>query len=257
MFFEYNGVYNMEEKIREFADIIKNSKKIVFFGGAGVSTESGLKDYRSRDGIYNTCSKYGIPPEEIISIDYFWENPEVFWQFYREYFLAKAQPNTAHKAIAQLENAGWQVTVVTQNVDGLHQKAGSKKVLELHGSAEKYYCHICGKKYGADYVADESKPVPKCDECGGTIRTDVVLYGENLNQNVMESAIRAIWEADTLIIGGTSLTVYPAASFIEYFRGNHLVVINKDQTRSDASADLVFHDSIGKVMSALLEQLKV
>lgn len=246
----------MEDKIKKFAQLVKESNKIVFFGGAGVSTESGLKDYRSKDGIYHTYNKYGIPPEEILSIDFFWENPETFYDFFREFFISSAQPNKAHKAVAQLEKLGKKVTVVTQNVDGLHQKAGSTRVLELHGSADKYYCDICGEKYDADYVADRSMAVPRCSKCGGIIRTEVVLYGENLDHNVMDSTVRAIWDADMLIIGGTSLTVYPAASFIEYFRGNHLVVINKEQTRSDAAAELVFHDSIGKVMSALIEELE-
>ncbi len=246
----------MEEKIKKFAEMVRESQKIVFFGGAGVSTESGLKDYRSQDGIYHTYNKYGIPPEEILSIDFFWENPETFYDFYREFFISSAQPNKAHTAIAQLEKLGKKVTVVTQNVDGLHQKAGSTHVLELHGSAAKYYCDVCGEKYDADYVADKTSAVPRCKKCGGIIRTHVVLYGENLDQNVMEGAIRAIWDADMLIIGGTSLTVYPAASFIEYFRGNHLVVINKEQTRSDAKADMVFHDSIGKVMTDLLDEIK-
>lgn len=246
----------MKDKIKRFAQMVKESQKIVFFGGAGVSTESGLKDYRSRDGIYNTCKKYGIPPEEILSIDFFWEHPETFFEFYREYFISDALPNKAHTAIAQLEKLGKQVTVVTQNVDGLHQKAGSTRVLELHGSAAKYYCDRCGEKYGVEYVANRANAVPKCAKCGGIIRTDVVLYGENLDHNVMESTVRAIWDADMLIIGGTSLTVYPAASFIEYFHGNHLVVINKEQTRSDDAADLVFHDSIGQVMTAMLDEIK-
>ena len=246
----------MDEKIKKFAEIIKESKKIVFFGGAGVSTESGLKDYRSADGIYHTYNKYGIPPEEILSIDFFWENPETFYDFYREFFMSSAQPNKAHTAIAQLEKLGKQVTVITQNVDGLHQKAGSTRVLELHGSADKYYCDVCGEPHSADYVADRTNAVPGCRKCGGIIRTHVVLYGQNLDHNVMEAAVHAMWDADTLIIGGTSLTVYPAASFIEYFRGNHIVVINKEATRSDSAADIVFHDSIGRVMSEVIDVLE-
>ena len=256
LLFYTTGRLLMEEKIKKFAEMVKESKKIVFFGGAGVSTESGLKDYRSRDGIYHTYNKYGIPPEEILSIDYFYENPETFYDFYREFFMSSAQPNKAHTAIAQLENMGKKVTVVTQNVDGLHQKAGSTRVLELHGSAAGYYCDLCGEKYSADYVADRTKAVPRCSRCGGIIRTEVVLYGENLDQNVMNEAVHAIWDADMLIIGGTSLTVYPAASFVEYFRGSHLVVINKEATRSDASAELVFHDSIGKVMTEMIDLLE-
>lgn len=246
----------MDKKIQQFAEIIKNNKKIVFFGGAGVSTESGLKDYRSKDGIYHTYNKYGIPPEVIISMDFFKENPQAFYDFYREFFVSDAQPNTAHKAIAQLEKMGKQVTVITQNVDGLHQKAGSKNVLELHGSADKYYCEKCGKNYAVDYIADKSKPVPYCEKCGGVVRPYVTLYGESLNPVVTEQAVRAIWEADVLIIGGTSLTVYPAAGFTEYFQGNSLVVINMEKTHSDAKADLVFYEKIGTVMDELIKQLK-
>lgn len=243
-------------KIRQFAEIIKNNKKIVFFGGAGVSTESGLKDYRSKDGIYNTYNKYGIPPEEILSIDFFRENPQIFYDFYREYFICTAQPNSAHKAVAKLEKLGKQVTVVTQNVDGLHQKAGSTKVLELHGSAERYYCEKCGKNHSLQFIADTSKAVPYCEKCGGVVRPYVTLYGESLEPMVTEQAIRAIWEADVLIIGGTSLTVYPAASFIRYFQGNSIVVINMEETQSDAGADIVFHESIGKVLSELIKELE-
>ena len=245
-----------EKKIQQFAEIIKNNRKIVFFGGAGVSTESGLKDYRSKDGIYHTYNKYGIPPEEIISIDFFEENPQVFYDFYREFFICKAEPNSAHMAVAELEKLGKKVTVVTQNVDGLHQKAGSKNVLELHGSADKYYCAKCGKNHSLEYIADTSKPVPLCESCGGVVRPYVTLYGEGLNQFVVEQAIHSIWDADVLIIGGTSLTVYPAAGFINYFQGNSIVVINMEKTSSDAKADIVFHESIGRVMSALVDELK-
>ncbi|MBQ7816098.1 MAG: NAD-dependent protein deacylase [Oscillospiraceae bacterium] len=245
------------EKISQFAEIIKNSKKIVFFGGAGVSTESGLKDYRSKDGIYNTYNKYGISPEEILSIDFFEENPQTFYAFYREFFLHNVKPNKAHIALAKLEQTDKKVTVVTQNVDNLHQMAGSKNVLELHGSAEKYYCAKCGKDFSKEYIADAANPKPICDSCGGIVRPHVTLYGEMLDDFVTERAIRAIWEADTLIIGGTSLTVYPAASFINYFNGNNLVVINKEQTISDARANLVFHDSIGEVLDAVCKELKI
>lgn len=248
--------YMEREKIQQFAQIIKNSSNIVFFGGAGVSTESGLKDYRSKDGIYNTYNKYGMPPEEIISIDFFWENPQIFFEFYREYFISNAQPNAAHRAIAQLEQMGKKVTVITQNVDGLHQKAGSTRVLELHGSASKYYCNDCFAPYTAEYVADTSKVVPRCEKCGGIIRTDVVLYGENLDIGVMEAAARAMMQADVLIIGGTSLTVYPAASFVNYFRGDSIVVINKEALPSDSKADIVFHESIGKVLTELIKEIE-
>lgn len=256
--YNFNMVCIMEDKkIQQFTEIIKNSKNIVFFGGAGVSTESGLKDYRSQDGIYNTYNKYGIPPEEILSIDFFYKNPQIFYDFYREYFICDAQPNSAHKAIAELEKTGKYVTVVTQNVDGLHQKAGSTKVLELHGSAAKYYCERCNHSHTVEYIADSLKAVPYCEKCGkGIVRPHVTLYGENLDTAIMEQAIRAIWQADTLIIGGTSLTVYPAASFINYFQGSNLIIINKEHTQSDRKANLVFHDSIGKVMTQLMENLK-
>ena len=245
------------DNISKFAEIVKNSRKIVFFGGAGVSTESGLKDYRSKDGIYNTYSKYGISPEEILSIDFFNEDPQTFYRFYREFFLHNVKPNKAHLALAQMEKTDKQFTVITQNVDNLHQLAGSKNVLELHGTAEKYYCAKCGRNYSKDFIADTSKEVPVCTECGGIVRPYVTLYGEMLNEFVTERAIRAIWEADVLIIGGTSLTVYPAAGYINYFNGTHLVVINKEHTSSDSRADLVFHDNIGEVMDALVKQLEI
>ena len=245
------------ENIAKFAEIVKNSRKIVFFGGAGVSTESGLKDYRSKDGIYNTYSKYGISPEEILSIDFFNENPQTFYQFYREFFLHNVQPNKAHKAIAKLEQSGKKVTVVTQNVDNLHQLAGSKNVVELHGTAEKYYCDSCGKNHTKDYIADRTNPVPKCTVCGGIVRPVVTLYGEMLDEFATQKAIQSIWDADLLIIGGTSLTVYPAASYINYFNGPHLVVINREQTISDSRADLVFHDSIGEVLDAVCRELNL
>ena len=245
------------ENIIKFAEIVKNSKKIVFFGGAGVSTESGLKDYRSKDGIYNTYNKYGISPEEILSIDFFEENPQVFYQFYREFFLHNVKPNKAHAALAKLEQAGKKITVITQNVDNLHQLAGSKNVLELHGTAEKYYCAKCGKNYSKEYIADPSDTVPHCTECNGIVRPVVTLYGEMLDEFVTRCAIHAIWDADVLIIGGTSLTVYPAASYINYFGGSHLIVINKEGTISDSRADIVFHDSIGEVMDALVKELKI
>ena len=228
---------------------IKDSNRIVFFGGAGVSTESGLKDYRSKDGIYNTYSKYGISPEEILSIDFFNEDPQTFYRFYREFFLHNAKPNKAHLALAQLEKTDKQFTVITQNVDNLHQLAGSKNVLELHGTAEKYYCAKCGRNYNQDFIADTSKEVPVCTECGGIVRPYVTLYGEMLNEFVTERAIRAIWEADVLIIGGTSLTVYPAAGLVRYFQGDNLILINRDSTPLDHKADLVIHGSVGEILS--------
>lgn len=243
------------DRIKKLAEIIKNSKKLVFFGGAGVSTESGLKDYRSRDGIYNTYSKYGISPEEILSIDFFMQNPQMFYRFYREFFLHNVQPNKAHKALAKLQDLGIDVTIITQNVDDLHQRAGSKKVLELHGTAEKYYCQSCGKSYTKEFIADASKAVPYCESCGGIVRPQVTLYGEMLDEYVTESAVRAIQQADTLIIGGTSLTVYPAAGLVNYFNGGNLVIINKEKTFGDSYADMVFNDSIGEVLDGAVKQL--
>ena len=245
------------ENIKKLAEIVKNSHKIVFFGGAGVSTESGLKDYRSKDGIYNTYSKYGISPEEILSIDFFKEAPQTFYQFYREFFLHNVNPNKAHLALAKLEQSGKKVTIVTQNVDNLHQLAGSQNVVELHGTAEKYYCVNCGKNHTKEYIADKTNPVPRCTVCGGIVRPVVTLYGEMLDEYATEKAIRSIWEADVLIIGGTSLTVYPAASYVNYFNGTHLIVINKEHTISDDRAELVFHDSIGEVMDALVKELNL
>lgn len=242
------------QHIAQMAQMVKNSKKIVFFGGAGVSTESGLKDYRSKDGIYNTYSKFGISPEEILSIDFFNSEPQTFYQFYREFFLHNVQPNKAHKALAKLEQMGKDITVITQNVDNLHQLAGSKNVLELHGTAEEYYCDSCGRNHSKAYIADTSNPVPYCNYCNGIVRPKVTLYGEMLDEFVTERAVRAIWQADMLIIGGTSLTVYPAAGFINYFNGENLVVINKEQTASDGRAQLVFHDNIGEVLEALVNQ---
>lgn len=233
--------------IEEFAKIIKKSQNIVFFGGAGVSTESGLKDYRSADGIYNTALCYGMPPEEILSHDCFYENTELFYRFYRDYFTVKAEPGNAHKVVAQLEKTGKNVSVVTQNIDGLHQKAGSTKVFELHGNAQKFYCVNCGKKYGAECL-ETNKNVPRC-ECGGVIKPVVTLYGEMLDEKTVSKAIEAIKNADLLIIGGTSLGVYPAAGFIRYFGGEKIVIINKEKTHFDSNADLVFHESIGEVLS--------
>ena len=244
---EYN------DKIKKFAEMILHSNKIVFFGGAGVSTESGLKDYRSKDGIYNTYKKFKISPEEILSIDFFNENPQMFYQFYREFFIHNAKPNTAHKVLAKLEKSGKEITVITQNVDNLHQMAGSKNVIELHGTAEEYYCTVCGTHYDKNYIADTSNPVPMCKKCGAVVRPKVTLYGEMLDEEVIEKAVGAIWNADMLIIGGTSLTVYPAASFIDYFKGRNLVVINKEKTTEDAKASLVFYESIGKVLASVVE----
>ena len=227
---------------------IDGSSNIVFFGGAGVSTESGIPDFRSTDGLFN--QQYDYPPEVIVSHSFFEAYPEEFYRFLRDRMIfPDAQPNAAHKALARLEDAGKLKAVITQNIDGLHQLAGSKNVLELHGSMLRHYCLRCGKRYGLDFVA-EGPGIPRC-ECGGIVRPDVVLYEEGLDDNIINGAIKAISEADMLIIGGTSLVVYPAAGLIRYFRGDHLVLINKSETQADANADLVIHDSIGKVLGAI------
>lgn len=237
-----------EEEIKRLKRIIDDSKSIVFFGGAGVSTESGIPDFRSEDGLYR--QKYSYPPEEIISHTFFVRNPEVFFEFYKDKMMAlDAKPNPAHQALARLEQEGKLTAVITQNIDGLHQAAGSKNVLELHGSIHRNYCQKCGKFYDAAYVK-ASKGIPRC-ECGGVIKPDVVLYEEGLDQDVIRQSVYAIANADTLIIGGTSLAVYPAASFIDYFRGRHLVVINKGTTAREVGAELVIAAPIGEVLGAV------
>lgn len=237
-----------EKQTKALNDIIKSSKRAVFFGGAGVSTESGIPDFRSADGIY--MMNYRYPPEEILSHMFFMQHTEEFYEFYRKHLCSKGvEPNAAHLKLAELERAGSLAAVVTQNIDGLHTKAGSKTVYELHGSTLRNYCMKCGKFYDADYVFG-SEGVPKCS-CGGVIKPDVVLYQEALDEDTVDGAIRAIKDADTLIVAGTSLTVYPAASFIRYFKGNDLIIINRDPTPQDGSFDLVIHDSVGKVLSKI------
>lgn len=232
--------------IEKFVDMVKNSDNIVFFGGAGVSTESGIPDFRSTDGLYNQHYKY--PPETILSHSFFMDNTEEFYRFYRDKMLAlDAQPNMAHIKLAELEKAGKLKAIVTQNIDGLHQKAGSKNVLELHGSVHRNFCMHCNKFFDAEYMKD-STGIPKCDVCSGIIKPDVVLYEEGLDNDVIEQSLYYISHADMLIIGGTSLVVYPAAGFVDYFTGDSLVMINRDETAKDSSCDLVFHDSIGKVL---------
>ena len=242
----------MDEKIQKLQEMIDESKNIVFFGGAGVSTESGIPDFRSQDGLYQQEWKY--PPETIISRSFFDANPKEFYRFYRKKLIVKGvQPNVTHKKLAELEAAGKLTAVVTQNIDGLHQLAGSKVVWELHGSTLRNYCMKCGKSYDIDFIAaSENSPdkLPRC-ECGGLVKPDVVLYEEGLDDKVISGAVDAIANADMLIIGGTSLVVYPAAGLIRYFRGKHLVLINKSETQADASADLVIHDSLGKVFGEL------
>ena len=236
----------MEDKVKQFKQLVDKSNNIVFFGGAGVSTESGIPDFRSKDGLYN--QKYKYPPEEILSHTFFLNNTEEFFEFYKDKMNSlKFLPNQTHIKLAELEQKGKLKAVITQNIDGLHQKAGSKVVYELHGSVLRNYCTKCRKSYTAEYVFN-SKKIPLCD-CGGIIKPDVVLYEEPLNEEVVENSIKAISNAEILIIGGTSLTVYPASGLIHYFRGKKLVLINKDKTSMDNIADLVINDSIGKVFS--------
>ena len=228
---------------------INESSRIVFFGGAGVSTESGVPDFRSVDGLYN--QKYDYPPEEILSHTFYRRKPEEFYRFYRDKMIyTDALPNKAHLKLAELEEKGKLTAVVTQNIDGLHQAAGSKKVYELHGSVLRNYCENCGKFFDINYII-ESDGVPKCDKCNGPIKPDVVLYEEGLDSNTMSGALNAISNADMLIIGGTSLNVYPAAGLIDYYRGNRLVLINMSKTPMDYKADLVIYDKIGKVLSQI------
>ena len=227
---------------------VSESRNIVFFGGAGVSTESGIKDFRSVDGLYS--QKFDYPPETIISHSFYVRKPEYFFRFYREKMLPLGyEPNVTHKVLAKWERVGKLSAVVTQNIDGLHQKAGSKRVYELHGSVLRNYCTRCGKAYSAEFIRD-CAGVPKCD-CGGTVKPDVVLYEEGLDQATLEGAVRAIAGADMLIVGGTSLTVYPAAGLIQYYGGNRLVLINRDETPYDDQADLVLHESLGDVFRYL------
>lgn len=239
----------MSEQLETLRTWINESDNIVFFGGAGVSTESGIPDFRSVDGLYH--QQYDYPPETILSHTFFRRNTEEFYRFYRAKMLAlDAKPNAAHKKLAEWEQQGKLKAVVTQNIDGLHQAAGSKVVYELHGSVHRNYCQKCGAFYDARYML-ESEGIPKCEKCGGLIKPDVVLYEEGLDQATMQGAIRAISHADVLIIGGTSLTVYPAAGLIDYYNGNKLVLINKSVTPMDSRADLLVQGPIGEIFSQL------
>ncbi len=258
----------MDEKIKTLSDWINESHNIVFFGGAGVSTESGIPDFRSVDGLYN--QKYKFPPEEIISHSFYKRNQKEFYRFYWDRMIYRdARPNITHEFLAKLEEAGKLSAVVTQNIDGLHQKAGSKKVYELHGSTLRNYCEKCGKFYSLDDAFERAlcdkddffknadgtyEPgVPRCADCGGTIKPDVVLYEEGLDEDTIEGAVRAIADADMLIIGGTSLVVYPAAGFIRYYKGNKLVLINKSHTQMDSESDLVINRGLGEVFSEVIK----
>ncbi len=238
-------------EIEEFKKIIESSDNIVFFGGAGVSTESGIPDFRSKDGLYN--QKYDYPPETILSHTFFVNYTKEFYKFYRDKLNAiKYEPNITHIKLAELENKGKLKAVVTQNIDGLHQKAGSKKVYELHGSIYRNYCTKCKTFYGPEYVfGEDTAEIPTCTKCGGIIKPDVVLYEEGLDDEVVSGAIKAISEAETLIVAGTSLTVYPASGLIRYFRGKNLILINRDSTPYDRMANLVINDSLGNVFKLL------
>lgn len=243
--------------IGELARILRESKNAVFFGGAGVSTESGVPDFRSANGIYSKRLHQEFRPEEMASHSFFVNHTEAFFEFYREHrIIRNVQPNAGHKALAELERRGILKAVVTQNIDGLHQLAGSKTVYELHGSIHRWPCVQCGRVYPVDYVLqEENKPIPYCEDCGGIVRPGVVLYEEGLDPEVIGNAVRAISEADTLIVGGTSLVVYPAAGLIDYFRGRYLVLINKTETKADVIANLVIHEAIGKVLSAAVSEI--
>ena len=240
----------MSEAIQKFLQMVKESDNIVFFGGAGVSTESGIPDFRSVDGLYN--QSYDYPPETILSHSFYLAKPEEFYRFYRDKMLCPdVQPNVTHKVLAKLEEAGKLRSVVTQNIDGLHQAAGSKRVWELHGSVHRNYCQHCGKLFDARYILESPDLVPICDACGGRIKPDVVLYEEGRDDETVRQAIYDISHADMLIIGGTSLAVYPAAGLIDYYRGNKLVLINKSATPMDSRADLVIQEGLGAVFGQI------
>lgn len=236
------------EEIKNLKEIIEKTDNLVFFGGAGVSTASGIPDFRSVDGLYN--QKYDYPPETILSHTFYRRKTEEFYRFYKDKMIfLKAKPNAAHEKLALWEKEGKCKAVITQNIDGLHQMAGSKNVLELHGSVLRNYCEDCGKYYSVEYIL-EAKGIPTC-ECGGGIKPDVVLYEEGLNEQILQKSIAAIANADVLIVGGTSLAVYPAAGLLDYYRGNKLILINKAPTPKDSMADLVIKGSIGEIFSSL------
>lgn len=241
--------------IEKLTQILNDSNNIVFFGGAGMSTESGIPDFRSSNGLFNKNLNITFTPEQLVSHTFFMRYPEEFFNFYKDKLIYQdAKPNVGHLALAKLEAIGKLKAIVTQNIDGLHQAAGSKNVFELHGSVLRNYCTKCRAFYDEKFIL-ESKGIPTCPKCNGTIKPDVVLYEEGLNQDVISGAVNAISNADTLIIGGTSLVVYPAAGLIDYFRGKNLVLINKSTTSADSKADLVIHDSIGKVLTEAVNQI--
>ncbi|MCR4956959.1 MAG: NAD-dependent protein deacylase [Lachnospiraceae bacterium] len=246
----------MDQKVERLTQILKESNHIVFFGGAGVSTASNIPDFRSSNGLYSKKLNRNFSPEEAVSHSFLMQHPEEFYDFYKKNLLyPDAKPNDCHKALAALEEMGKLDAIVTQNIDGLHQKAGSKVVYELHGTTLSNYCLNCHKRFDVSYII-ESEGEPICDACGGKVRPDVVLYEEGLDTRTIEASVNAIAHADTLIIGGTSLVVYPAAGLVQYFRGKHLVLINKSATSQDAMADLLIQDDIAKVMKQAVDGLK-
>lgn len=245
----------MNTEIEKLTQILKDSNNIVFFGGAGVSTESNIPDFRSSNGLWNEKLKINFTPEQLVSHTFFMRYPDEFFKFYKDKLIyPDAKPNAAHIALAKLEKMGKLKAVVTQNIDGLHQAAGSKNVYELHGSVLRNYCMNCHAFYDEKFIL-ESKGIPTCTKCGGKVKPDVVLYEEGLDNDTITGAVRAISQADTLIIGGTSLVVYPAAGLINYFKGKNLVLINKSSTSADNKADLVIHDAIGKVLGEAVNNL--
>lgn len=246
----------MEQQLEQLTKILENSDNIVFFGGAGVSTASNIPDFRSSDGLYSKKLNAHFTPEEAVSHSFFIRHTDEFYDFYKKNLIyPDAQPNDCHKALATLEQMGKLKAIVTQNIDGLHQAAGSKCVYELHGSVHRNYCQKCQAFYDADYML-KADGIPVCEACGGIVKPDVVLYEEGLDDATINGAIRAIAQADVLIVGGTSLIVYPAAGLIQYFRGKHLVLINKTQTSADAKADLVIHDDIAATLKTVIESMK-
>ncbi|MBE6065989.1 NAD-dependent protein deacylase [Clostridium cochlearium] len=245
------------DNTEKLKDLIKSSSNIVFFGGAGVSTESNIPDFRSEQGLYKTKNSFSYPPEVMLSHSFFIEHTEDFFNFYREKMIYKnAKPNSAHYALAKLEQVGKLKAVITQNIDGLHQLAGSKNVIELHGGIGKNYCMNCNKAFDLNYILNSKEVIPKCDICGGIVKPDVVLYEEPLNMDNINNAIRYVEESDVLIIGGTSLIVYPAANLIHYYKGNKLVLINKSSTPYDTKAQIVIHDKIGAVLGNIVKELE-
>lgn len=245
------------QKLSAFAELLR-SGGAVFFGGAGVSTESGMKDYRSEDGLYHTVRQYGVPPETILSHTFLFQKPDIFYDFYYSYFLsAEAAPNRAHLSLAKLEQAGLLDAVITQNIDGLHQAAGSRTVMELHGTTSRHYCSQCRAPMEAEVIRSLNGGIPYCPRCGGLVRPDVVMYEEMLCNETVDAAISAIAAANLLIIGGTSLAVYPAAGFLQYFTGDAIVLINRDETPYDSKAKLVFREPIGEVLSEAVGLLGV